>query len=263
MSHEPHDPTGHSPDSSPLAPHEQALLQHYRAHDPHEPSAALDARILAAAAAAMPAADAQRVPQPGVMARLHGWLFGDSQRTRWSVAFASLATLGLGVGLTLRTFERSPEHYDIAPVPMQAPVPAMEAVQSYALPQPAEQKRSVQLPMSETPPALVAPMAEAQLPMAEERVISKSVASPGGRLADSAAKAEAPMAAVAPVQPLQQLSEDLQSALQQIIQLRGSGKQKLASEQLAALQRRYPGLDLQAELERLQAAKAENSSGSR
>ncbi|WP_137886907.1 hypothetical protein [Pseudomonas sp. 2FE] len=262
MSHDPHDPAGHSPDSSPLAPHEQALLQHYRAHDPHEPSAALDARILAAATAALPTSNAQRAPQPGVMARLHGWLFGGSQRARWSVAFASLATLGLGVGLTLRTFERSPERYDIAPVPMLAPAPATEAVQSDAPPLSAEKKRSVQLPMSEAP-ALVAPMTEAQMPMAEERVNAKAVASPSGRPADSAAKAEAPMAAVAPVQAAQELSEELQSALQQIIQLRDSGKQRLASEQFAALQRRYPGLDLQAELERLPATEAENSRGSR
>ncbi|MGH8432939.1 MAG: hypothetical protein ACRERX_00305, partial [Pseudomonas sp.] len=243
------DPTGHSPDPSSFAAHEQALLQHYRAHDLNQPSAALDAQILAAAATNL-----QRAPQRGAMTRLHDWLFAGSQRLRWSVAFASLATLGLGLGLTLRTFERSPEHYDVAPVPMLAPAPAMQSAQSYG--QPAEKKRSAQLPMSEAPPAPAAPMAEAQKPMAEARISAKAAPSPTGSLADSAAKAEAPMAELAADQPAQELSEELQSALRRIIQLRGSGQETLASEQLAALQRRYPGLDLSAELNRLQAAEA-------
>ncbi|UUY07794.1 hypothetical protein LRS11_18580 [Pseudomonas sp. J452] len=99
---------------------EQQLLQHYRQHSQGEPSAAVDALILAAARQAVVPAT------PSAAQRLHGWLFGRGSRTRWSVAFAGLATLGISLSLTWRTQEQAPTAYDIpAPVAAEAPAAPM------------------------------------------------------------------------------------------------------------------------------------------
>ncbi len=68
-------------------PHEQELLELYRRHSEAQPSAQLDARILAAARAAV-----QQKP-PSFAQRLHQWLLGAGSRQRWGVAVAGLATL--------------------------------------------------------------------------------------------------------------------------------------------------------------------------
>lgn len=96
---------------------EQQLLQHYRQHSQGEPSAAMDALILAAARQAVAPAT------PSAAQRLHGWLFGRGSRTRWSVAFAGLATLGISLSLTWRTQEQAPTAYD-RPAPIAAEAPA-------------------------------------------------------------------------------------------------------------------------------------------
>lgn len=99
---------------------EQQLLQHYRQHSQGEPSAAVDALILAAARQAVAPAT------PSAAQCLHGWLFGRGSRTRWSVAFAGLATLGIGLSLTWRTQEQAPTAYDMpAPVAAEAPAAPM------------------------------------------------------------------------------------------------------------------------------------------
>ncbi|QKE63682.1 hypothetical protein HNE05_10040 [Aquipseudomonas campi] len=99
---------------------EQQLLQHYRQHSQGEPSAAVDALILAAARQAVAPAT------PSAAQRLHGWLFGRGSRTRWSVAFAGLATLGISLSLTWRTQEQAPTAYDMpAPVAAEAPAAPM------------------------------------------------------------------------------------------------------------------------------------------
>ncbi|MBB1519474.1 hypothetical protein [Aquipseudomonas guryensis] len=99
---------------------EQQLLQHYRQHSQGEPSAAVDALILAAARQAIAPAT------PSAAQRLHGWLFGRGSRTRWSVAFAGLATLGISLSLTWRTQEQAPTAYDMpAPVAAEAPAAPM------------------------------------------------------------------------------------------------------------------------------------------
>lgn len=245
---------------------EQQMLEHYRRHSTQEPSHALDAQILAAAQAHL---DAQtqarpRAPQPEPwLSRLHAWLFAGSPRGRWSVAFASLAVVGVGVALSVRTYERAPGGFDDA-VPMMAPaapiasealepnagysansVPAPAPVQAYA--KQAEKKR-----------AALHEDVEAAKP--EQRKSAPMDIS--GRLADQAepvlaappaASAPAPFAKKAERQVLAQQDEaQLQRALQQILQLQHSGSPKLAEQQLKTLQQLHPDRDLAAELRRLQ-----------
>jgi hypothetical protein len=95
---------------------EQKLLEHFRAHGRGEPSAAVDALILAAAHNAL--VDAQ--PRLDWSQRLHAWLFGAGSRTRWSMAVAGLAVFGIGLNLALHTRDQLPQTYD-APAPASAP----------------------------------------------------------------------------------------------------------------------------------------------
>ena len=248
---------------------EQQMLEHYRRHATQEPSHALDAQILAAAQAHL---DAQSQARPRAtparepwLSRVHAWLFAGSPRGRWSVAFASLAVIGLGVGLSVRTYEQAPGGFDDA-VPMMAPaapiasestdpnagyaadsVPAPAPVQAYA--KQAEKKRS-------------ALYEEAEAAKSEQRKAAPVDIS--GRLADQAepalaappaASAPAPFAKKAEQQVLAQQDEaQLQRALQQILRLRQSGNAELAEQQLKTLQQLHPGRDLAAELRRLQSA---------
>lgn len=243
MNHRPHDP-------------EQALLQHYREHATGEPSAALDARILAAASAAVAQAP---VATPNWHERLHGWIFGSGARLRWSVAFASLATVGLGLSLTWRTLDEAPNAYDQA-VPMvvsprmQAPkpeAPQAEMSQAYAppvapaMPAPAEMQRK-QAPVSARSAAAPAPLAKQQAQAAE--VLADAVA--GDELAEQAVTAFAK----APKKPLE---PTVQQALEGILKLREAGEQKAADEALQQLQKAYPQHDLPAELLRLQRLRQE------
>ena len=95
---------------------ERQLLEHFREHGRGEPSAAVDALILAAAHDAL--VDAQ--PRLNWSQRLHAWLFGAGSRTRWSMAVAGLAVFGIGLNLALHTREQLPQTYD-APAPASAP----------------------------------------------------------------------------------------------------------------------------------------------
>lgn len=245
---------------------EQQMLEHYRRHSTQEPSHALDAQILAAAQAHL---DAQAQARPRAperepwLNRLHAWLFAGSPRGRWSVAVASLAVVGLGVGLSVRTYEQAPGGFDDA-VPMMAPAAplASEAVDpnagyaADAVPEPvqayakqAEKKRS-------------ALHEEAEAAKPEQRKAAPLDIS--GRLADQAQPAlAAPPAASAPApfekkakqQVLAQQDEaQLRRALQQILQLRQNGSPELAEQQLKTLQQLHPDRDLAAELRRLQSA---------
>ena len=140
-------------DRDPLE-HEQELLAHFRAHGGGEPSAEMDARILAAASAAARESVRQAADEPGagLAQRLHRWLFG-SGRQRWSVALAGLACVGIGVSLTWRTLERSPDAFDAVP-PAAVRAPAREALSRQyaapAAPAPAERTEAAR-------PACVAP----------------------------------------------------------------------------------------------------------
>lgn len=198
---------------------ERQLLEHFREHQVEQPPAALDAQILAAAAAQV----RQRPPQARAwMARLQAWLFG-GVRLRWSLALGSIAALGLGLGLSLRTLEQAPARYD-------RPMPAAPALQRYAAPAPQENKAVVE----SSRPGVMADSA-APIPGAAEALAP----SLGKRAAARAKDEDAPR------------PDELHEALQQLLQLRESGQRARAAERLDALQRRYPRVDIEAQLQRL------------
>ena len=207
--------------------HEQALLAHFRAHGSGEPSAELDARILAAASAAAREAQQSGTAESGWAQRLHQWLFG-SGRQRWSVAVAGLACVGIGVSLTWRTLEQTPEAFDAVP-----PSVAMSPV----APAPMAAKRG---PEQET----VAPVAAPQ-----ERMTSQAMA----RQAPSADMAEAPMASGVALAPMAELviQSEPREALLRLLELRKAGEQEQAQRLLEQLKADYPHLDIEAELAHL------------
>ncbi|MBC9250159.1 hypothetical protein A9179_07720 [Pseudomonas alcaligenes] len=161
---------------------EQELLQHFRQHSQGEPSAALDALILDAARRAV----AEPAPRPSRAQRLHAWLFGAGSRTRWSVAFASLATLGIGLSLTWRTQEQLPATYDM-PAPAAAEAPAAPVLREMA-PQLAGEARKQ----------------SAEVEQGKAEVMEKKVSayrSSAGALQPNASFAVSPAAAAAPRAP--------------------------------------------------------------
>lgn len=209
--------------------HEQALLAHFRAHGSGEPSAELDARILAAASAAVEAKPFEvGSDKTGWAQRLHQWLFG-SGRQRWSVAVAGLACVGIGVSLTWRTLERAPDSFDAVPP---------SVLMSPAAPAPMAAKRAAE--------EAVAPMVAPQ-----ERMRSQTMA----RQAPSADMAEAPMASSAALAPMAELviQSEPREALLRLLELRKAGEQEEAQRLLEQLQEDYPQLDIEAELTHLAA----------
>ncbi|WP_296231337.1 hypothetical protein [uncultured Pseudomonas sp.] len=204
--------------------HEQALLAHFRAHGSGEPSAELDARILAAASAAASEARQADKPESGWAQRLYQWLFG-SGRQRWSVAVAGLACVGIGVSLTWRTLEQTPDAFDAVP-PSVAMSPAAPA------PAPMAAKRAAE---NES-------MARMAVP--QERMRSQ---------APSADIAEAPMASTAAIAPMAELviQSEPREALLRLLELRKANKQEEAQRLLEQLKADYPQLDIEAELEHL------------
>ena len=274
---------------------EQQLLQHYRQHSQGEPSAAVDALILAAARQAIAPAT------PSAAQRLHGWLFGQGSRTRWSVAFAGLATLGISLSLTWRTQEQAPTAYDMpAPVAADAPTAPMlqemapqVAREAYQPPAEVEQKKaqasSKKAEAAESMAGAVAPnvayraapsVTDLQPPAAPAK---PAVAPPAEALTDSAiapARDEVQALATAKQQAPTAVStwDEEQSAglghsevgeapplelsLRNVLRLRREGQQAEADRQLAALKQAYPQQDLEVELKRLQ-GEAEKPASSR
>ena len=204
--------------------HEQELLAHFRAHGSGEPSAELDARILAAASAAAREARQADKPESGWAQRLHQWLFG-SGRQRWSVAVAGLACVGIGVSLTWRTLEQTPEAFDAVP-PSVAMSPAAPA------PAPMAAKRAAE---NESVARMAVP---------QERMRSQ---------APSADIAEAPMASTAAIAPMAELviQSEPREALLRLLELRKANKHEEAQRLLEQLMADYPQLDIEAELEHL------------
>ena len=204
--------------------HEQELLAHFRAHGSGEPSAELDARILAEASAAARETQQAAKAESGWAQRLHQWLFG-SGRQRWSVAVAGLAYLGIGVSLTWRTLEQTPEAFDAVP-PSVAMSPAAPA------PAPMEAKRAAE---SESVARMAVP---------QERMRSQ---------APSADIAEAPMASTAAIAPMAELviQSEPREALLRLLELRKANQQEEAQRLLEQLKADYPQLDIEAELEHL------------
>jgi hypothetical protein len=155
----------------PLAD-EQALLEHYRQHSHAQPTAAMDALILAAAAAEL-----TRV-KPSTLnwgQRLHAWVFGPGHQLRWSLALGSLASIGLGLTLSLRTVDQLPPAYDLgeppslntaaqpAAAPIVAPLATAKMAESNAPKSapPAERMTELKAAPNSLAPALYKPQAEA------------------------------------------------------------------------------------------------------
>lgn len=203
--------------------HEQELLAHFRVHGSGEPSAEMDARILAAASAAARETQQAAKAESGWAQRLHQWLFGGG-RQRWSVAVAGLACVGIGVSLTWRTLEQTPETFDSVP-----PSVAMSPV----APAPA--------PMAAKRAAEAEPMARMAVP--QERMRSQA---PSADIAEAPASA----AAIAPMAELVIQSEP-REALLRLLALRKANQQEEAQRLLEQLKADYPQLDIEAELEHL------------
>lgn len=213
--------------------HEQALLAHFRAHGSGEPSAELDARILMAASAAARDAKGAAAAEAGWGQRLHQWLFG-SGRQRWSVALAGVACLGIGVSLTWRTLEQTPEAFDsVPPSVLMSPAPPAQMAAKRAL-----ENESV------------ARMAEPR-----ERMKSEAMARQAAPVAPvaPAALADAPMASTAASEPLAELvvQSEPREALLRLLELRRAGEKDKAQLLYEKLQADYPQLDIEAELTHL------------
>ncbi|MBM7062114.1 hypothetical protein JQX08_15500 [Pseudomonas sp. UL073] len=194
------------------------LEQHYRRHSLDVPSAALDARILAAARAACPPAPLSRLQ------RLKRWLAAGGAQPRWSLALAGFACLGIGLSLTWRSIEQAPVAYDApAPAVMSAP----------------------------TPPAK---MAAAPAPLAEEAKRSASASATFAReQAESAPLADAlPAERVAKAKAA--AASEPQASLRRLQELQRSGQADAAQRLREQLRRDFPQLDIDAELQRLNAA---------
>ena len=241
-----------------LSPADLALLKHVREHSTAAPSAAMDALILKAAAAAV-------VP-PSLQQR---FLAGKSSpRWGWSLGFASVATIGLGLSLSLRTLEQPEALYD----------QAMPAPTQYSAPQPEE-------PMSAPAPALKksSPAAPAAAP-AKAKALTPSQANAERQAVQPRAEAARKSTAV---QPSELLAEDLaapalqadgqaqsadyaasvppaltlQQALQQILRLRSQGAATEAQVQLTALKQHYPAVDIDQQLQQLEALQRSTEAG--
>lgn len=211
---------------------QQALLDHYRQHSRAEPSAGLDARILAAARAATLAAP----PWP---ARVQAWLFAGP--VRWSVVLGSLAVFGLGLGLSIKTLERAPGRYDQTesrPMAAAAPPAAAPSVAASAEAQP---HKRLSLERRARTQSIAGPQADEAAPLAEPAP------------ARSQARAQTQAAPLKPAAPAPVLNAELQVALEQVLALRREGSTEQADAAFDALSLRYPDLDLSVELLRLQA----------
>lgn len=240
----------HRPDEQ-----ERQMLEHFRQHSGGEPSAQLDAQILAAASAAARSA-ATTEAKPGLSARLHSWLFGAGGRQRWSVALAGVACLGIGVSLTWRTFEQAPDAFDAVPsaAPM-APAAARMAPQSEPLAESAavadepERSRAAQ-------PAPVIQGYSADAAKAEKKLSAGASnqllreESAADVLHDAVPAVSAPEKAAEAAGS--QAEQQLRSELQRLLKLRRDGWTDEADALLLQLMREHPGLDIDAQLQQLQ-----------
>lgn len=283
MSHHPHD-----------SQQDDELLQHFRQHSQGEPSAAIDALILAAARDALAPQPAK--PKSDWSHRLHAWLFGPGGRTRWSAAFASLAIVGIGLSLTWRTQEQAPALYD-APAPMaaQAPAPlAREMAPSVA----ESRKQSADIAAKKTEQSAVlaesvdasaaysaAPRMTLQAPAAKPapvpsvEALADAAGSPAEEMASapdqafavakekaaatarSKAEAQAEATLAGRMQGQQKLAEDasLQQRLLTVLQLRRDGQHEAAERLFDELSKAYPQHDVGAELRLLEQQKPGSS----
>lgn len=240
---------------------EAQLLTHFRQHSQGEPSAELDARILAAATAearhAKPAQGAwqdwfKRLLAPSGMA-----------------ALAGVACVGLAISLTWRTLQEPAAQMPLeVSQPMSAPIsePGPAAASTPASVTKETAAFSDSLPaadsaMTSSSQANSA-MAKREAPVAAQRSAERTAAAPA---ASEPAKKSLLLPAAPPAQmmaaPAAASSEELAKArssapslegsLRQLRQLRDSGQQDAAKALLVELQQRYPQRDIEAELLRL------------
>lgn len=227
-------------------PHEQELLEHYRRHSDEQPSAQLDARILAAARAAV------QEPKPSFARRLHHWLLGAGSRQRWGVAVAGLATLGIGLSLTLRTFEEAPERFDapVSPAMMRAPAPApamAPPAAPAAAPYAAEPRMAAPQMDSAAAGAAVeelakpAPMSKKMAAQAEEAKVRESFD----------AKAPSDVQVQGKLQSFTEAIDEPHASLLHLRDLQGKGQKEEAERVRESLRQRFPGLDIDKALKEL------------
>ncbi len=187
---------------------ERELLEHFRQHSQGEPSAAVDALILDAARQAV----SPPAPRPNPVQRLHAWSFGAGSRTRWSVAVAGLAVVGIGLNLALHTRDQLPPAYD-APAPASAPAlqemaPVMEARKQSAEPEYKKAEQAQRSSAGSTSFAVSPAANAAPRPIAPP---TPQAAAPLEALADSAAPVEADVARDQ-AQPTAMLKQKAQAA---------------------------------------------------
>lgn len=250
-------------DQQRLDEQEQQMLAHFRQHSGGEPSAQLDAQILAAATAAVRSAAVDEA-KLGLSARLHNWLFGAGGRQRWSVALAGVACLGIGVSLTWRTFEQAPDAFDAVPsgAPM-APAAARMAPQSAPLPAPLAESAVLADEVERSRAAQPAPVIQGYSSDTAEAKKKLSAAAPDQVLREeSAADALQSHAARAPARSAvekapaatgSQAEQQLRSELQRLLKLRRDGWTDEADALLLQLMREHPEVDIDAQLQLLQA----------
>jgi hypothetical protein len=224
-------------------PREQEMLEHYRRHSDEQPSAQLDARILAAARAAV------QERKPSLAQRLHHWLLGAGSRQRWGVAVAGLATLGIGLSLTLRTYEEEPNRFDapVAPVMMRAPAPA-PAMAPPAAPAAA---------LSAAEPSMAAPRRDSAAagasleelakpaPMSRKMAVESAkakVETDARELSD--AQAQPDMQAQEKVQAFAAEADEPRSSLLHLRDLQDKGQKVEAERVRESLRQRFPDLDI-------------------
>lgn len=243
-------------------PDEARLLEHYRSSAEAQPSAALDALILAAAR------EAVAPPRPTFAARLRGLL---ALPQRHALAFGSLASVVLVLGLVLNGLPDDTQFDDRQAAPagmlsdmlgpdaahapaMASPPPRMMASPAPVAremarlrPAPAPAPAAEALAESEVSLGAVAPKAaapvvarsqlgERSMVLAEERT-SSALSEP--------VKATAAQLAKPPLPPFERL-------LREVVDLRAQGHEAQAQVRLQALRERYPRVDVQARLEALE-----------
>jgi hypothetical protein len=228
-------------DQPKLDEQEQQMLAHVRQHSGGEPSAQLDAQILAAAHAAVAQASKTQAAS-GWAARVHHWLFG-AGRQRWSVALAGVACLGIGVSLTWRTFEQAPDAFDAVPqaAPM-APAAARMHAPVMLMPAPVEEAAV----LADEPPAH---LYSGESERAEKKRLS--VVAPQ-MSAEPASDVQAPAAAQAPAPTTINAEANLLPELQRLLRLRREGARDEANALFLQLKGEHPDVDIEAQLRLLQ-----------
>jgi len=177
----------------------------------------------------------QRPVRPGLVQRLHNWLFG-AGRQRWSLALAGLACVGVGVSLTWRTLERTPPVFDAPGEVLMAPAmrsAAPAAPMADAMPAPQARERQG---LSEAPAkkALEAEVAVEALSTYEDLAVGAAAAAPPAELARKTEEAE------------------FARQLQRLSKLRRDGWQEEADQLLLQLMRDYPQRNIELELRALE-----------